>query len=37
MTLAEFWNTTGLTLSLLIEVGMQFDVHFTVTVTPPGR
>lgn len=37
MTLVQFWNITGLTLSLLIEVGMQFDVHFTVTVTPRDR
>jgi hypothetical protein len=32
-----FWNGTGLILSILIEVGMQFDAHFTVTVTLPGR
>lgn len=32
----QFLNTLGLILSNLIEVGMQFDASFTVTVTRRG-
>lgn len=31
-----FWSILGLILSNLIEVGMQFDASFTVTVTRRG-